>query len=268
MKKIAFALCLSSLSSFAFAHFPFVAPINYWVNGGHSAVISGFAAHALDSEIAIKGFDFNVINPNGEQRHLDLVHVHSLSMADINTAESGTYQILGIRTAELPYAKIGQRWLKVLDAKAEKIPPLSERQFVLPRELNSKTTQMTVKRYDQVISYLSKTATSALHINNQGLNIAFSQHPNKLSLQQPLTLTLTYNQQPAVDYIVSWEKQQQTEAEKTVVMQELTNQQGQVVLPFSAVRQYVVTIRSPEPKVTQKPVAETYRTRVTVYVGL
>lgn len=269
MKRTFLAICLSSVVSFAVAHSPFVAPMSYLVNGGHTGILAGFAEQPFDSEVAIKGFDFKVIYPEGEEETLTLTNSKTLSIADIDTAQKGTYQVVGSREGELKYVKLGQRWLRVLDAKSDSVPPLVERQFAVQSEVTDKTPQTLVKRYDQVGSYFTKKEATALQsiVSNHGLTMTFSSHPNQISLQKPVTLKLSLNHQPAVGYQVELEQQPTNGGEQSEAVKLMTNQKGEVVLPFSGVGQYIVTVTSPEQKQTLKPTAETYRSIVSLYVN-
>lgn len=141
-----------------------------------------------DSEVAIKGFNFKVLTPKGETQELTLSHSKALSLADVKTDQAGTYTVTGLRTGELKYAKVGQRWLRVLDAKAEDLVPLAERHFMTPSEVQAKTQQFTVQRVDQLLSYFSKQKQSEVKQERvqQGLRLEFSGHPNQISLKHHL----------------------------------------------------------------------------------
>lgn len=175
MKKIGLACLLSILVANGWAHAPFVAPSSYVVEGGNTAILAGFAEQAFDSEVAIKGFNFKVLTPKGETQELTLSHSKALSLADVKTDQAGTYTVTGLRTGELKYAKVGQRWLRVLDAKAEDLVPLAERHFVTPSEVQAKTQQFTVQRFDQLLSYFSKQQYSTVKQDptQQGLRLEF-----------------------------------------------------------------------------------------------
>lgn len=269
MKKISLACLLSILVANGWAHAPFVAPSNYVVEGGHTAILAGFAEQAFDSEVAIKDFNFKVLTPKGETQELTLSHSKALSLADMKTDQAGTYIVTGLRIGELKYAKVGQRWLRVLDAKAEGLAPLAERHFMTPSEVQAKTQQFTVQRFDQLLSYFSKQQQSELKQEHaqQGLRLEFSGHPNQISLKTPFRVKLNLGNKPASGFQVALEKQATTlgEPEKTIQLE--TNGLGEVTLPFSAVGQYLVTITSPEQSEKIRPNAQTYRTILSLYVN-
>ena len=269
MKKIGLTCLLSILVVNSWAHAPFVAPSSYVVEGGNTAVLAGFAEQAFDSEVAIKGFNFKVLTPKGETQELTLSHSKVLSLADVKTDQAGTYTVTGLRTGELKYAKVGQRWLRVLDAKTEGLSPLTERHFVTPSEVQAKTQQFTVQRFDQLLSYFSKQQQSELkqEYTQQGLSLVFSSHPNQISLKKPFTIKLNLGNKPASGFQVTLEKQITTLGEAEKVTQLQTNGSGEVTLLFPAVGQYLVTMTSPEQSEKFRPNAQTYRTILSLYVN-
>ncbi|RGD90991.1 DUF4198 domain-containing protein [Acinetobacter sp. SWAC57] len=269
MKKIGLTCLLSILVVNSWAHAPFVAPSSYVVEGGNTAVLAGFAEQAFDSEVAIKGFNFKVLTPKGETQELTLSHSKVLSLADVKTDQAGTYTVTGLRTGELKYAKVGQRWLRVLDAKTEGLSPLTERHFVTPSEVQAKSQQFTVQRFDQLLSYFSKQQQSELkqEYTQQGLSLVFSSHPNQISLKTPFTIKLNLENKPASGFQVTLEKQITTLGEAEKVTQLQTNGSGEVTLLFPAVGQYLVTMTSPEQSEKFRPNAQTYRTILSLYVN-
>lgn len=269
MKYKILALLLGSITTASMAHSPFVAPNSYLVNGGNTGIIAGFAEQPFDSEVAIRGFDFQVIYPDGEIDDLTLLNSKTMSIADVDTAQAGTYQVIGTRSADIKYAKQGRRWLRVLDAKADAVAPLAERQFTIPSEITAKTPQMSVKRHDVIQSYFTKKSVSPVNTvgMNNGLSLYFSEHPNKITLNQPLTLQVKLQNTPAVNYQVELEKQPMQDSEKVEVIKLITNTKGEVVLPIKMTGQYVVTVISPELKEAQQPDSETYRSIVSFYVN-
>ena len=268
MKKIILALALSAVSYTAMAHAPFTAPSNYVVNGANTSILAGFAESPFDSEVAIKGFDFHVINPKGEVKNLTLSHTQSLSIANVDSSVDGTYQIIGKRAAAIQYAKVGKRWLRVLDAKGASVPPLEAREFILPTELTNKHEKFDVERIDTLLSYFSKYQSSTLAKPQAvtGLALAFSKHPNLIQAGDSTTLTVQLGEKAVANYLVNVEQQQTHVAEKPQTLKLKTNAQGQVVLNLKP-GQYIVTITSPETDENVKPAAVTYRTIVSMHVA-
>ena len=269
MKIFLTGIVLSIFSLNTMAHSPFTAPSNYLVNGNNTSILAGFAEQPFDSEVAIRGFDFKVINPKGEVQKLELSSTESLSTANVNSSLDGTYQVIGERNAAIEYAKIGKRWLRVLDAKGATVPPLDARNFVLPTELTAKHEKFEAQRFENVLSFFSKYKQSDLQANSSksGLTFAYSLHPNLIRAGQPFTLTVNLNQKAAVGYQVQLEQQQTDLTKKNEVIKLKTDVQGKVVLPFNATGQYIVTITSPEQKENVKPEPLTYRSILSFYVN-
>ena len=263
---LACGACLSSLT--AMAHAPFVSPSSYLVEGGNTAILAGFAEKAFDTEVAIRGFEFQVIQSNGESKNLNLVNSKTVSVADVETTQNGTYQIIGERSGNLKYVKLDQRWLRVLDAKAANVPPLKERSFAASDEVNDKSETMTVNRDDQVITYFTKGKISPIKSQSlDGLQISYSQHPNQLSVKQTLQLKLELNKKGVENYKVEVEKQQNSVLDQAFETQLKTNKKGVVELKFPSAGQYLITITSPESKLTEKPQKQNYRTIISLYVA-
>jgi hypothetical protein len=269
MKTFLTAIAFSVCSLNAMAHSPFTAPSNYLVNGNNTSILAGFAEQPFDSEVAIRGFEFKVISPKGEVQKLELSNTASLSTANVSSSIDGTYQIIGERSAAIQYAKVGKRWLRVLDAKGENVPPLDVRNFVLPTELTKKHEKFEVQRFDEVLSFFSKYKQSDLQANSAktGLTFAYSSHPNLVRAGQPFTLTVNLNQKAAIGYQVQLEQQQTDLTKKHEAIKLKTDLQGKVELPLNAVGQYIVTITSPEQKENVKPEPLTYRSILSFYVN-
>ena len=269
MKKLWAALALSALSVNVMAHSPFTAPTNYIVYGNNTSMLAGFAEHPFDTEVAIRGFDFKVVDPKQETIPLLLSHTASLSSANIETKIDGTYQIIGERQAAIAYAKIGKRWLRVLDAKGTKLVPLDMRDFVTPSELTAKQQKMEVQRIDQVISFFSKYKPSDLHrdIAKSGLQLSFSAHPNTIQAGQVFSLTVQLDQKAAVGYQVHVEHQQTDANANDESVKLTTDAAGKVTLPLHLAGQYRVTVTSPQQPVTIQPAALTYRSILSLNVN-
>lgn len=268
MKKLILTLAVSLVSVNSFSHAPFVAPSNFVVAGGHTAILAGFAESPFDSEVAIRGFEFNSFNPSGEKKALSLTNIKSLSVADVETAQEGTYQIIGQREAKIKYANLDQRWLRVLDTKGTTLKPLSEREFIAETEITEKTPQVSVNRFDEVVTYFSKAKSSALQNNlHENLTLKYSVHPNELKKNQPLILELSVKGKIAKSFNVNVEKQQDQLNTEAISFKTIANDKGKVILNFPESGAYIVTIGSPDMAENVKPKADVYRTIISLNVG-
>lgn len=63
-------LILGVISSTAFAHYPYVAPLSYQTFNNHTAIVSGFYDNPFASEVAIKNFKFHYHMPTGQKIYL------------------------------------------------------------------------------------------------------------------------------------------------------------------------------------------------------
>ncbi|MDY6458126.1 DUF4198 domain-containing protein, partial [Acinetobacter faecalis] len=212
--------------------------------------------------------EFSLFNPNGEKKALPLTNTKAVSVADVETSQEGTYQVIGQRKADIKYANLDQRWLRVLDTKDTKLKPLSERDFISELEVNEKTPQVSVKRFDDVITYFSKGKSSKLVKNSEAnLTLEYSVHPNELKKNQPLMIDLAVKGRVAKNFNVEVEKQHIGLGEKDVVMKTISNNKGKVILNFSETGAYVVTVSSPDTEEKVKPIADVYRTIISLNVS-
>lgn len=268
MKKTVLALIVGLTSFSGFSHAPFVAPSNYIVAGGHTAVLAGFAELPFDSEVAIRGFEFNAFNPLGEKKELSLTNIKAVSVGDVETSKNGTYQVIGQRKANIKYANLDQRWLRVLDTKGTTLKPLSERDFIAETEITNKTPQASIMRFDDVVTYFSKGSSSALQkIANENLTLKYSVHPNELKKNQPLIIDLSIKGKVAKNFNVEVEKQHNRLGEEDVVMKTISNDKGKIILNFPESGAYIVTISSPDTNEKVKPQMDIYRTMVSINVS-
>ncbi|MBI1450801.1 MULTISPECIES: DUF4198 domain-containing protein [Acinetobacter] len=266
-KTLLTALIMGLFSTLANAHAPYTAPVSFNVTGGHSAVLAGFADAPFDSEVAIRGFEFKVITPSGATKSLNLTNTQTVSVGDIETTEAGTYQILGQREAAIKYAKVGQRWLRILDTKGAALAPAQKNHFIAESELTNKMQQMSVMRFDEVRSYFSKQNDSDLMpVAEENVNLKYSVHPRKLRQSVPLTLTVTVNKQPAQHFKAVLEKQKASADEQELKIETTANARGELQLQFPVAGNYILTLTSPELDAKQKPEANTYRTIVSLNV--
>lgn len=268
MDKLIFSALVLLTTSFSYAHAPFVAPYQFLVQGGNTAITAGFADAAFDTEVAIRGFEFVQVNPKGEQSKLELTNTKTLSVADLAVPLDGSYQILGQRQGELKYAKVANRWMRVLDAKADNLPPLSEREFIATSEVTAKMLQKTSIRHDEVLTYVSKKVASDLAvIAGRPLNIKYSLHPNQLSQEKPLLLSAHLNGKIVQGLNVVLEKRINSTSETASKLKASADEKGQLELKFPSPGQYILTLNTPEFKKNGEPEPEIYRTIISLNVA-
>ena len=261
-------MLLTTMTAQTMAHAPYTAPIQFWVEGGHTAILAGFAEKPFDSEVAIRGFEFQVVNPKHEVKALELSNVPSMSFASVETNIDGTYQILGQREAPIQYAKHNKKWMRVLDTKGAPVPALTERNYLTAAELTAKTEQISVTRFDEVLSYFTKTSISALQpLNDANLHIQYSIHPNLIKANQSLNLLVKTKGKAAQGFKIQIEKRLSQQTETVTEFETYTDQSGQAELTFPEAGQYIVTITSPDEDGKHKPQPETYRSIISLNIA-
>ena len=226
MYRIFSVMALFAAMGQAQAHAPYVAPYQFFVEGGNTPIVAGFAEGAFDSEVAIRGFEFSSVNPKGESKELPLTNIHSISMANLPVAEEGTYQILGQRDEKIKYANLDGRWLRVLDPKGTALASLKERQFIAESELKTETPQISVTRFDELTTYLTKKKTSDLTPLKSHVKVNYSTHPNQLRKGQTVGLNVTLHNQPASKFEMKVEKKLTTVNEKEWSTEAKTDSKG------------------------------------------
>lgn len=269
MKQSLLPLALLALSTQSFAHAPYVAPNSYIVQGEQTAILSSFAEEPFDAEYAISGFDFSVLPPTAEQQKLTLTEGKALSSATVETAQEGTYQVLGQRKSDLKYAQVAKRWLRVMDVKSTDLAPLAQRDFVLPSEITAKNKQQNVQRIEEITSYFSKNKTTAVRTSSDPTRLVlnYSTHPNQLSTKAPLTLNMSLNQKPVQGLDIQVEQQLTQIGQKLETLKLKSDAKGDVKIAFPSAGQYLITVTTPEQKDQPKLAERSYRSIITVFVA-
>ena len=71
----------------------------------------------------------------------------------------------------------------------------------------------------------------------------------------------------AKNFNIEVEKQHISLGEKDVVMKTISNNKGKVILNFSETGAYIVTVSSPDTEEKVKPIADVYRTIISLNVS-
>ncbi len=263
MKK--YLILTSLVSSFAWAHQPYVAPNSYFTENTQIPVIAGYAEDALHSEYALKDVVFNITNP--AQKSTSIQPQSTLSTAtvfDLPLAEDGTYQIVAKVTYPLQYVLYDKQWKIFYDSTAEKAGALKDRDYVIPADFKqNKVPALThVNREWSIQSYVSKKKTTPIaQISGSNLNVSFSVHPNEIKPNMPVILSVKRNNQVLKNAQISILTQGQAEdaAIKTV-----SDAQGSAELKFPQSGEYLITVHEKLDS-QKKPQNELY-TITTLYV--
>lgn len=257
---------LSSLSILSHAHTPFLAPQAYVIDGNNTVVTAGFAELPFASEVALKGFSFQATSPQNTTQNLELKETKTLSIADIETKEDGTYQVVATRNNVIEYALFNNKWTRIMESKSEQLPPLAERQFITPQEVPANAQKVKSTRHEQLISFFSKIKTSDLpKTNSQGLNVGFSTHPNQIKTNTATTLSITLDGKAQANYLVTITKQTTHVDEKPQPIELTSDAKGQVNFNFPQQGQYFIEVNSPAAPKDAKPLENTYRQNLAIY---
>jgi hypothetical protein len=250
------------------AHSPFIAPQAYLVDGNSSTILAGFAEVPFASEFALQGYALSLTTPKGASSSLNIQGSKYLTVADIDTAEQGSYKVQAKRDHRLQYVQVDGRWLLVMDSHGQSLAPLAERKFITPQEVKDTMPKASSIRHEQLLAFLSKQqlSTQVLKPTEQGLQLGFSQHPNALRSQQLLRIQLSLAGKALAGYSAKLSKQPTAIDEAVWESRSSTNAQGELELSFPKAGQYFLEINSPEAAQGAKPVAESYRVNVALSV--
>lgn len=266
LKSILIMASLSSIAILSHAHTPFLAPQAYVIDGNNTAVTAGFAELPFAAEVALKGFTFQATTPSGDVQKLELKDSKTFTIADLKTPEDGTYTVLATRHNAIEYVHVNNKWLRIMDSKSEQLPPLAERQFITPQEVPAQAKKITSTRYEQLISFLSKTKTTDQHLTpTQGLKVAFSIHPNQIKHHTPVSLSISLDDKAQANYTVSISKQVTHVDEKPQTLELISDSNGQVNFKLPQTGQYFIEVNSPATAKDTAPVSSVYRQNIAIY---
>lgn len=236
-------LFISTISGSVWAHEPYVAPLSYVTENTQTAIVSGYAEHALSSEYALKDSSFSVINPSQVSTTIKPEsHLKSVTVFDLVLPEDGTYQVASTLSHPLKYALHNKEWKIYHDMSAAKAGPLAARDYVIPEDFkNPKTVKFEdVTREWHVESYVSKNRTSTIHKKADAvLDVNFSVHPNAIKAAMPVNI------QVQKDHVALKDAQVKILAQGTSedkAIQAHTNAQGLAEVRFPTAGQYIVEV--------------------------
>lgn len=263
------SISMLSAAMLAQAHSPFVAPQAYIVDGNTATVLGGYAEAPFAAEFALSGFALSVTHPTGEVQPLEVKGTKYLTAADVETKAEGTYKVTGTRENALEFAQVNGKWLRVMENHGDTLPPLAERSFITPAEVTKKMKTAKSVRYEQLVGFFSKAKVTndVLKSTAQGLDVHFSQHPNSLTANQAVNLTVTLNGKAQQGYSVVVLKELATAGEEEFELEQTTNTQGQVQLNLPKAGQYIVEINPPEVSEKVQPAAQSFRQNIAIRVN-
>ncbi|UBX53270.1 DUF4198 domain-containing protein [Acinetobacter pseudolwoffii] len=186
-------LIFGVISSTAFAHYPYVAPLSYQTFNNHTAIVSGFYDNPFASEVAIKNFKFHYHTPTGQKIYLAddaWTKTQTLSSYSLENKQEGTYRIRGEKQGNsLKYAQVAQKWKMVLSA-VPKANQAANQNVIYQQALKKNMPQKTVQTIDIIETFVSRRVTSNQVIQHihAGFDVQFITHPNAFKKSQAIQL--------------------------------------------------------------------------------
>ena len=214
MKKI---VILSGvlLSSYSFAHEPYVAPLAFTTDNTQIPIIAAYAEQALQAEYALKDPQFTIIQPDQKQIIVQpVVSLKSATTFDLPLPEKGTYTVFAKTSYPIQYVQHNKQWKILADATADQVPPLSERDYVIASDFKGKLPQKvdTVREWT-LQTYISKEATTTVAASTAPIQVKFATHPNALIAQQTVQLQIHKANKPLAQAELVVRAQGATEAQ-------------------------------------------------------
>lgn len=179
--------------SYSQAHEPYIAPLSYLTANTQISMLSGYAEEALNAEYALKDVQFSVIQPNQTQLSIQpQSQLESVTAFDLKLPQQGTYTVYGKTSYPIQYVQHNKQWKIFADVAADKVPALSERDYVIPSDFKGKAPKKvdTIREWS-IQSYVSKTTTSPIAATPAPIQVTFQTHPNEIVAGQPVQLQLS-----------------------------------------------------------------------------
>ena len=250
--KSVLGLAVAMMASQTFAHYPFVAPLNYQTFNNHTAVLSGFYDNPFASEIAIKNFKFHYHNPEGVKTYLDdatFSKTQTVSSFSLENKMDGTYRIRGEKLGSTArFALDGKTWKPLIGAKVN--PEKASDKVFYAENLTKKTKIKTVQTLELIETFVSRRQTSnqLIHHLHDGFDVQFVTHPNAIQKSQNIQFNVLDNKKAIAD--VEAQILAQTTGfsrEQKIVKTIKTNAKGELNFSLPEAGQYLLTIDYQQP---------------------
>ena len=186
--KTVLGIAVTAFGSQAYAHYPFVAPLNYQTFNNHTAVLAGFYDNPFASEVAIKNFKFHYHTPEGQKIYLEdtvLSKTQTVSSFSLENKIDGTYRIRGEKVGSTArFAPDGKIWKPLIGAKANSEKPNGK--VFYAENLTKKTKVKSVQTVELIETFVSRRETSnhVIHHLHDGFDVQFVSHPNAIKKGQ------------------------------------------------------------------------------------
>ncbi len=255
-KYILSTLFFSLATTLTYAHEPYVAPLSYITSNTQIPLISAYAEQALQAEYALKQPTFNIIQP--DQSKISITSestLKSASLIDLPLPQKGTYQISSKVSFPLKYAQHNKEWKTFFDMPEDQAKDIKERDYVIPSDFKKAPTLVEVTREWSIQSYVSKEEISSIQSKiDAPIQVEFKTHPNNITAQQPVQITITKSGQALKNAELVIRAQGQEEDDATHVT---VDPNGLATLNFPSAGQYLVEVNEKLNK-TAKPSNQYY----------
>lgn len=191
----AFTALIVTMSAHTSAHYPYVAPLSYQTFNNHTAILAGFYDNPFASEVAIKKFEFQVTNPNGQVTPLtdnDWAKTKSVASYSLENKIDGTYRIQGQKISNTTQYVLDQKQWKTLLKGMPQANKIKSDQVVYSSQLTKNAQVKTVQAVELIETFVSRNHISdqRLKTNHLGFEIQFLTHPNAVEVGQNIQFKL------------------------------------------------------------------------------
>lgn len=229
------------ICSAAQAHEPYVAPLAYLTENTQVPVVSAYAEQAFHPEYALKDTAFTVFQPNHTQSTIQPAkQLDSVASFDLKLPEKGTYTLFAKTSYPIEYVQHNGQWKIFADVAADKVPALSERDYVIPSDFKGKVpNKVSTVREWSIQSYLTKENPSAVAATPAPIQVSFKTHPNQINAQQPVQLQITQAGKALshAELLIRAQGDLESQAKATPV-----DAQGNATLTFAHAGQYLLEV--------------------------
>lgn len=265
MKKLLLIAALAAANT-VFAHQPYISTLVAQTDNSRTAILSGYAEEALNSEAALKKANFTVVDPDAQISQVSPeTQLKSITAFDLALPKEGTYKITSTLSHGLKYAFYDQQWRMFVDRTADKVPAKKDREYVIPSDFKATPETIDVNREWTIQSYISKKHTSEISETALApIDVTFTPHPNNIKVNQDVVVHAHDHAKNLhlANFQVSVRKLGQSDAQEKSLF---TNKEGEATLRFPTTGQYLVVV-SPKLDLKVKPTTQ-YYTIVSLHVG-
>ncbi|RYZ89779.1 MAG: DUF4198 domain-containing protein [Moraxellaceae bacterium] len=265
------SLCVSGLLTAmpAMAHQAYIIALGDMPEGKQVLLHAGYTEALFVPEFPLEA-SYSSLSPDGQKQGLQpLTGAKSATLLELPLPQPGTYKVVATKQSKTNYAQQNGQWKAVYDMAADKAPAASERPYLINSEVKATDQQQVSTLHGHVLTYVSKEKTSStvLAPTGEGLEFKLAQHPNQLTQQQGLTLQVLFNGKPISGVGLHLERAGAPHAHDENAEDKpdfVSNQDGQVIIPFAQAGQYLLHATYPNQKTGAQPVSDRYQSALSL----